>query len=298
MASEEIMFRPPFEANSLLLPVTHGCSHNACAFCTMYKGIAYSEVPLEKIAYDLRLASVYRPRTTRVFLENGDAFTLSGERLAQICEMIRDALPAVKTITMYASINNVATKTDDELARLAELGVDELNIGVESGLDDALMRMRKGYTAEQAIDQLMRLKAAGISYGLNIILGLAGPERRFEHAEATARLLNATQPYLVFTGTTHADAGCELYEWMESGEFVESVIAEYLDEEEALIDALALQDTRLFSLHPSNIVRFDAMLPRDKAEVLAYLRQRRSQMSPAYLDSRPVRFGEGGIMPE
>ena len=66
MASEEIMYRPPFEANSLLLPVTHGCSHNACAFCTMYKTVAYSEVPLEKIAYDLRLASVYRPRTTRV----------------------------------------------------------------------------------------------------------------------------------------------------------------------------------------------------------------------------------------
>ena len=289
------IYRPPFEARSLLLQVTTGCSHNKCSFCTMYRDEPFRVEPLEQIEEDLAEARQYVPNVTRVFLENGDPFALSADRLEQIAAMIHAYLPRVETIAMYASIKNVIGKSDEELRRLRNLGINELNIGVESGLDEALTYMNKGYTSEQAKYELNRLKSAGIDYGANIILGCAGPERRHENAVATAALLNETKPYLIFTGTIHSDPGCPLYEDMQSGRFVESTFGEYLDEEEELLELLDLSDCYLFGLHPSNIVRMHGNLPEDKAAMLELVRKRREELANR-LSERPVRYGEGAVL--
>ena len=138
------IYRPPFEARSLLLQVTAGCSHNRCSFCTMYRDEQFGVEPLEQVEADLQEAREYVPNVTRVFLENGDPFALSADRLEEIAVMVHAYLPKVETIAMYASIKNVIGKTDEELKRLRILGINELNIGVESGLDDALSYMNKG----------------------------------------------------------------------------------------------------------------------------------------------------------
>ena len=289
------IYRPPFEARSLLLQVTTGCSHNRCSFCTMYRDEPFRVEPLDQIEEDLAEARQYVTNVTRVFLENGDPFALSADRLEQIAVMIHAYLPRVETIAMYASIKNVIGKSDEELRRLRNLGINELNIGVESGLDEALSYMNKGYTAAQAKYELNRLKSAGIDYGANIILGCAGPEHRHENAVATAALLNETKPYLIFTGTIHSDPGCPLYEDMQSGRFVESTFGEYLDEEEELLELLDLTDCHLFGLHPSNIVTMHGNLPEDKAAMLELVRKRREELANR-LDERPVRYGEGAVL--
>lgn len=143
-----MIYRPPFEANSLLLQVTVGCSHNSCSFCTMYRDVPYQVSPMEEIEEDLQEASLYVRNITRVFLEGGDAFTLPGERLIEIAERIHYYLPRVKTIAMYANISNIRTKTDEELARMHELKIDELNVGLESGDDEVLRYMNKGYDSK------------------------------------------------------------------------------------------------------------------------------------------------------
>ena len=288
------IYRPPFEARALLLQVTTGCSHNRCSFCTMYRDEQFRMEPLEQIEEDLEEAREYVPGVKRVFLENGDPFALSADRLEQIAVMIQAYLPKVETIAMYASIKNVIGKTDEELRRLRTLGINELNIGVESGLDEALAYMNKGYTAEQAVYELKRLGAAGIVYGANIILGCAGAERRHENAAATAALLNETDPYLIFTGTIHSDPGCPLHEDIQAGRFVESTFGEYLDEEEELLKLLDLTDCYLFGLHPSNIVRMHGNLPEDKEVMLELIRKRRDQLA-GRLNDKPVRYGEGAV---
>ena len=289
------IYRPPFEARSLLLQVTTGCSHNRCSFCTMYRDEPFRVEPLDQIEEDLAEARQYVPNVTRVFLENGDPFALSADRLEQIAVMIHAYLPRVETIAMYASIKNVIGKSDEELRRLRNLGINELNIGVESGLDEALVYMNKGYTSDQAKHELNRLKEAGIDYGANIILGCAGTEHRHENAAATAALLNETKPYLIFTGTIHSDPGCPLYEDMQSGRFVECTFGEYLDEEEELLKLLELTNCYLFGLHPSNIVTMHGNLPEDKAAMLALIRKRREKLANR-LDERPVRYGEGAVI--
>ena len=291
----EVMFRPPFEAASLLLEVTHGCSHNACAFCTMYRGVPFQLEPMERVEECVRTAAVRRPGVKRVFLEHGDASALSAERLIRIAELIHTYLPRVEMIAMYASIKNIASKSDDDLERLREAGIGDLNVGVESGLDEALRWMNKGYTAAQARHELLRLKRAGIPWGANVILGAAGPALRSENAIATAELLSATQPKLIFNGTLHADPGCPLYEAIKSGAFAESTFGEYFDEEETLIERLELDDCVFFGLHPSNVVTMEGRLPQDKDRLLAELRDERDYLR-GRLDRRPVRASEGAII--
>ena len=290
-----ITYRPPFEAGSLLLQATRGCSHNKCAFCTMYRDVPFGIESEEQIREDLIEARGFAPEIERVFLENGDAFCLSADKLKKNAEMIHLYLPKVKTIAMYASINNIKSKSDGELEELRKMGINDLNIGVESGYDPALKYMNKGFDAAQAEFELMRLKAAGIYYGANIIFGVAGAGMEKENAEATAKLLNRTDPYLIFTGTIHTEPGCPLYDEIKAGRFIEGTIGQYLYEEELLLSHLDLSDCYYFGLHPSNVVRMHGYLPEDKEKLLDFVTMGREQFKD-HLNDIPERYGEGGII--
>ena len=296
MHYDGMIYRPPFEARSLLLQVTTGCSHNRCSFCTMYRDTAFHISPLEEVEADLREAAPYAARIHRVFLEGGDAFALSGERLVTIAEMIHRYLPQTEVIAMYASVNNIRTKSDADLVRLHALGIDALNIGVESGDDAALAYLNKGYTAAEAVCQLKRLTDSSIQFGLNVIFGASGRESSEQNALRTAELVNAAQPYLLFTGTIHADPSCPLYEDMRSGMFHECTVREYLREEWLFLSSLQLKDCVYFGLHPANIVPMQGHLPDDRQLLQDYLDEAERQIAEDVLDAVPVRGNEGAVM--
>lgn len=295
MNTTGIVYRPPFEANSLLLQVTTGCSHNKCTFCTMYHDVPFSMCPLEQVEADLDEAALFRPDVKRVFLEHGDPFTMPAERLLKIAELIHQKLPKVETIAMYASIQNIRRKTDAELRRLRDAGINGLDIGVESGLDEALTMMNKGHTAQESIEQLQRLKKAGYDFTLNIILGCAGAELWRENAEATAAMINAAAPRQIFTGTLHAEPGCKLYGEMQSGAFRECTFRQLLDEQELLLSRLDLEECYYFSSHPSNVMPMQGWLPKHKQDMLEAVREMRAYLADR-LDEIPVRGGEGSIL--
>ena len=290
-----IVYRPPYEANSLLLQVTLGCSHNKCTFCYMYPDVQFKVCPMEEVEADIDEATHYCPNVKRVFLEHGDAFVLSAERLLRIADAVHQKLPKVEAIAMYASIKNIKTKTDEELRQLRDAGIHGLDIGVESGLDAALTYMNKGHTAAEAREQLLRLAEAGMDYSFNAILGCGGAELWQENADATADLINAVQPHLLFIGSLHAQPGCRLYQDMRSGAFKECTIGQLLDEQERLIRRLNLKDTYYFGSHPSNLVPMQGRLPDQKQDMIEAVQETREQLR-AHLDEFPVRGGEGSIL--
>ncbi len=290
-----IVYRPPYEAESLLLQVTKGCSHNKCTFCYMYPDVKFSVCPIEEVRTDIAEAAEINPDYERVFLEHGDAFVLSADRLLEIADAIHEKLPKVKTIAMYASIQNIRQKTDDELKKLHDAGIGGLDIGAESGLDEALVYMNKGHTAKEAEEQLKRLTEAGIDYSFNAIIGCAGSDLWKENAEATAELINAVQPHLLFLGTLHAQKGCRLFEDMKNGTFKECTIGQLLDEQEHLIRCLDLKDTIYFGSHPSNLVPMLAKLPKHKDEMIRHIHEMRKHYN-SNLDEIPMRAAEGAIL--
>ncbi|MBQ9624684.1 MAG: radical SAM protein [Clostridia bacterium] len=289
-------YRPPLEASSLLLQVTSGCSHNKCNFCTMYKDVHFSVEPMEQIEEDLKEAAEFYPYVSRIFLENGDPFVLSAAKLLEIAALIHKYLHNIKTISMYASILNVSTKTDDELKQLREAGINDLNIGVENGNDEALAYMQKGYTADEAIKQLARLKNAGFDYGINVIFGGLGGKRYKECADDTAELLNKAQPAFIYTNTMHSEPGCSLHDDLLSGKFIESTVEEYLLEEEQLIEKLDLKNTTFMGVHPSNILPLRGKLPRDKELFLEKLESCRKRTKENILYAPPKHGNEGGVV--
>ena len=290
-----IVYRPPYEANSFLLQVTRGCSHNQCTFCSMYPDVPFAVCPMEEVEADLEEGARYCPDVTRVFLEHGDAFVLSSDRLLAIAEAVHRKLPKVETIAMYASIQNIRTKTDAELRELRACGIHGLDIGVESGLDAALTYMNKGHTAGEAREQLLRLTEAGMDYSFNAILGCGGAELWQENADATADLINAVQPHLLFIGSLHAEPGCRLFQDMKDGVFHECTIGQLLDEQERLIRRLDLNNTYYFGSHPSNLVPMQGRLPEQKQDMIDVIRETREALR-TQLDMFPLRGGEGAVL--
>lgn len=291
-------FRPPYEANSLILQVTTGCSHNACTFCSMYQGVPFATSPMEEILEDLHeVASMhFAPFIKRVFLANGDAFCLSADRLAEIARAIHEILPQVESIGGYARIQNIASKTDAELAHLAELGYADLNIGLESGLDDVLAYMNKGYTVAEAQAEMARLHKAGLTFNLNIINAAAGPERIAEHAAANARAVNEARPTLIFVSPLHVDPGAPLEEKVASGEFRECTLGQYIEEEIAFLEGLELEDCVFFGLHVSNPVPVQGVLPYDKQAMLTRLREGMARIPADKLNETPSKGAEGRLL--
>ena len=295
MHYDGMTFRPPYEAYSLLLQVTRGCSHNACTFCSMYRTTPFSVSPLEEIVEDLAEAARDYTYAQRVFLVNGDAFCLSATELANIADMIHEALPYVESIGCYARIPNVAAKTDEELAMLAAKGYADINIGVESALDDVLSFMNKGYDVACAREQFARLHKAGLSFNLNIINAAAGPERIAEHAAANAALVNEAKPTLIFVSPLHVDPGTPLERLLGEGRFEECTLGQYLEEEIAFLEGLTLDGCVFFGLHVSNPVPVQGLLSRDKDAMLARLRAGMARIPQEVLDSHPTKGAEGRL---
>ncbi|WP_350455491.1 radical SAM protein [Slackia heliotrinireducens] len=289
-------FRPPYEAYSLLLQVTTGCSHNRCTFCSMYSDVPFEVSPIEEIEADLAEVAA-RPRLyTRVFLVNGDAFCLPFEQLVKIAELIHKYLPKVETIGGYASVNNILTKSVDELRKLKDLGYADFNVGLESGSDETLTFMNKGYTLAQARQAFARLNEAGMPFNLNIILAAAGPDRCVDQAIANAEIVNEAKPTLVFVSPLHVDPHTELEEMIEKGQFKECTLRDYVTEEMEFLKRLDVEDCRFFGLHISNPVGVDGMLPQDKDTLLQELQEGLNDYTDWQLNRVPSKGREGLII--
>ena len=287
------VFRPPFEASSMLLEVTEGCSHNGCTFCTMYHGTPFRVSPIDQVEEDLKEVRRHYRSVRRFFLVNADAFALSADRLKEIAQMINRYFPEVETIAMYAQVMNIIHKTDDELKELRALKINELNIGIESGMDSVLKHLNKGFTLDEATTQLKRLNKAGIDFSANIIIGAAGMEQSIENAVASAKLTNEVKPYLIFLATMHVDFGSELWNEMTAGTYVENTLGQSIKEEIAFLENLELDGTAFFGLHTSNVIPVAGTLPQDKQALLDELKNGMAKYSEEVLNSRPEKGNEG-----
>lgn len=208
------VYRPPMEAETFLIPVTEGCTHNSCCFCNMYKDVRFRVLPLTSIekflSETMKEYARFMDQLERVYLVGADPFVLSADKQENIINLIRKYYPKVQVITMYASVRNISIKTDEELKRLADLGVNDLYVGIETGSTTSLTYLNKGNTAEEAKEQCLRLNAVGIRHRDMMMFGAAGKRNLLQEAEESAKLENATKPDMVILTTMSIFPGTEL----------------------------------------------------------------------------------------
>ena len=279
------IWRPPYEADSLLLQATAGCTHHACKFCTLYEDLPFRfrMSPLEEVEADLQEAQLWGtdpmarlsarlqglpgpqgPR--RVFLVGANPFALQARRLEEIAGLIRRYLPAVETIGCFARVTDVGRKSGEELRRLRSLGYDGLTIGVETGDEEALAFMNKGYGARDIVEQAARLDGAGVSYSFFYLAGISGAGRGREGAARSAEVFNRTRPKRVGSSMLTVFPNSALYREIQAGNWREESELEKLEEVRTLIESLSIP-TRFETAGASNLVHIRGDLPEDRARL-------------------------------
>jgi radical SAM superfamily enzyme YgiQ (UPF0313 family) len=266
------VIRPPSEAESLILQVTYGCSHNTCDFCGTYLEKPFRVRPYGEVAEDVRnLPSWYKRECTRVFLADGDAVVLPRRRLLEILTLLHVELPALERVSSYANALSLLGKTVEQLREIREAGLDLVYLGLESGDEQTLAEMHKGVTVAQQIEACRRAKEAGIALSLTCILGLAGPERSLEHARATGEALSAIDPEYIGVLSLIVVPGTPVAQRVASGELELLDPLAMLRELREMIAATEVTDALFRSNHASNYLPVGGRLPRDKPKMLAAL---------------------------
>lgn len=279
----EPVFRPPSEAHSLILPVTNGCSWNACTFCEMYtqeqkKFRARDEA---QVLEEIRLTGE-RMIVQRVFLADGDALVLPTRRLLTILRAIREHMPEVERVSSYCLPRNLRKKSVDELRELADAGLHMAYVGCESGDDEVLARVNKGETFESSLSALDKLGQAGISRSVMILNGLGGVTLSEQHADNSARLMNEAQPEFLSTLVVSFPQGEARFR-EGFADFQALNQQQLFVEVERLLSGLELRDTVFRSDHASNYLVLKGNLGADKARLLDQVRQAIAQPQQAGL---------------
>ncbi len=265
---EGIIIRPPSEAQSIILQVTVGCSHNKCTFCGTYKGVRFRIKDEETILEDILTASRLFPFLTRVFLCDGDALIIPQERLLWILEMIRRHLPWVRRVGLYGNGKSILRKSVDELAALRDFGLGIVYLGVESGDRQTLEAIRKGISPERLRDAALRLHETGITLSVTVLLGIAGRERSMEHACATGQLLSEMDPHYVGALTLMILPNTPLGEDYRRGVFQMLSQREILRELREMLFHTHLSRGLFLSNHASNYLPLKVKLPGGKDQAL------------------------------
>jgi len=268
MHYEGSCIRPPPEADSILLQVTLGCSHNKCTFCGTFKDKPFRIKDDNTILSDILFASKHMRRQDRVFLMDGDALIIPQKKLIWILERLKEHVPWVKRVGAYANVKSIRTKSPQELSELQENRLGMLYLGVETGDDEIRKKIHKGSTAQQCLEAGKKVKNAGMELTVTVLLGIGGKERSTDHARLTGELISAIDPNYASALTLILIPGTPLWEEYERGDFELPDERGLLIEMKEMIAHTNLTWGLFSSNHASNYLPVRAWLPRDKQHVL------------------------------
>ena len=269
MRYEGNIFRPFSEANSYLLQCTVGCSHNQCTFCGMYKDKKYRERSLKEIMEDIAMAKDHYNDLEKVFLCDGDAIALETDMLLTILKKLYQTFPSLRHVGSYVGPQSTLSKSMEELKVLRAAGLTKAYIGVETGDDELLKKVKKGVGYDQMLEAGRNLVVADINLSAMVLLGLAGKgEASKRHALATAKICNEMKPQYLAALTVTPVPGTALYRQVERGEFELLDPFETLEEMKQIFENITADNMKFVGTHSSNYLSITGALQKDKQKMI------------------------------
>jgi radical SAM superfamily enzyme YgiQ (UPF0313 family) len=261
-------FRPPSEAESLLLRVTRGCPWNRCTFCSMYKHSKFEIRELKEVLGDIELAKeLYGERVQTVFIGDSNSLVVKTDMLLEILRALYEAFPRIERVTSYARAKTLAKKPLSELEQLRNGGLTRLHVGLETGDSALLLDIQKGATPEEMIEGGKKAKLAGFEYSLYVLLGIGGEEKWEQHARGTAEVLNGIDPDFIRVRTFVPQPDSQLYDAMLEGRFTSPSPETILKETRLLLQELRVT-SQFLSDHVSNLLPLHGKLPEEKERMI------------------------------
>jgi radical SAM superfamily enzyme YgiQ (UPF0313 family) len=268
MHYEGVIIRPPSEANSVLLQVTVGCSHNKCTFCGTYKGERFRIKDQAIIEADLRYAAGNLSFLRRLFVTDGDALILPQAKLVWLLTRLREEMPWLTRVGLYGNAKSILRKTQEELEELRELGLGIVYLGLESGDAEVLREIKKGVSPERMIEAGTKVREAGLKLSVTALLGIAGRERSLTHAQATGAVLTAMDPNYVGVLTLMILPNTELGQKVKEGRFDLLTQPELLLELREMLFHTHMTRGIFLSNHASNYLPLKVRMPAGKNQGL------------------------------
>ena len=269
---EGTLYRPPSEADSLILQATIGCSYNECAFCAMYREKRFRVRPLDELLAEIDWArEQLGGQVGKVFLADGDALVAKPKFLLGILEALRAAFPRLRRVSCYASPQALQIRSVEQMAELREAGLTQYYLGIESGHDTVVERLTKGVDAQEMIRVALKAQEAGVKLSTMILLGAGGRELSAEHARESARVVSAIGPRFVSTLVMTPVEGTPLGDADGRGEVDHLDPVELAAELREFIAHLELDGSIFRSNHASNYLNLAGTFPKDKAQLLETL---------------------------
>jgi len=283
MNYEGMIYRPPSEADSLILQVTVGCSYNRCTFCGAYQGKSFRIKKWDEIREDIDEAASHGMEIRRVFLADGDALILPQADLIRILDTMKGRFRGLERVGVYANARDILHKKVEELVSLREGGLRILYLGLESGNPEVLKRIKKNATTDQMIRAARRVKESGIQLSVTVILGIGSTEKSLAHAEDTGKVLTEMDPDYVGALSLMIVPGTPIEEEIDTGKRVLPTPFGMIEELERMIDVFHCTSCFFASNHASNYLPIRLRLPEEKEKGLRMIRDVLKKKDPALL---------------
>ena len=287
----------PSEAYSLLR-INRGCGWNKCRFCGFYRDVPFSirraedvkDIDLIKYWWmSFREAAPGRPsprglrgllhglslgaeRHGSVFFQDGNSLLMPPDQLTDVLEYLNAAFPQIQRITTYARSDTINRLKPERLQRYAQLKLNRFHIGLETGNDEILKRMRKGVTKQAQIEAGIKAKAAGIEINEFYMPGMGGREYARQSALDTADVMNQVNPDFIRIRSMALAENLEMYEDYETGLLTRPNDVETIGEIRLFLENLHGITSWVDSDHILNILlELKGRLPQDKDRMLALI---------------------------
>ncbi|HKL42739.1 MAG TPA: radical SAM protein [Clostridia bacterium] len=272
MDYEGSIYRPPSEGRSLILQITVGCSHNKCTFCSMYKDKCFRVKSLDRVLNDLESARNKYHSIRRIFLADGDALILKSELLFQILEKISVLFPECERVSAYATPKAILLKTPEVLEELYNKGLKLLYMGIESGSNEVLKKVKKGSDAKEIVEAGKKIMGTNLKLSVTLISGLGGTELWRKHAISSAKVVSLINPDYLSLLTLMVDPDTEIWQQIQKNEMTVMAPEEILLETYEFIKKLELKSCIFRSNHASNYIGLKGTLNQDKDKLLKELK--------------------------
>jgi radical SAM superfamily enzyme YgiQ (UPF0313 family) len=282
MKYEGSIYRPPSEANSLILQVAVGCSYNGCTFCHSFQDKAFRIKSFKEIKEDIDEICSYG-QIPRVFLADGDALIIPQPDLVRILRYLKEKILGLERVGIYANAVDVLKKSVEELRELKELGLGIIYLGLESGNGEVLKRIKKNASADQMIRAAKRVKEAGILLSVTVLLGIGGVELSHEHAQDTGKVLTEMDPEYVGALSLMIVPGTPIDEELRSGRLVLPTPFELIQELGTMIANCQLTNCFFASNHASNYLPLRVQMPAEKEKALELINNVLKRKDPELL---------------
>ena len=286
MHYEGNIIRPPSEANSIILQVTVGCTHNKCSFCGTYRNELFRLKDEKLLEESLEFAAHHCKRQNRIFLADGDVLSLPQVKLLDIFSRIREKLPWVNRISLYGNAKNILRKSPEDLKQLKDLGLARVYMGLESGHDPTLLAINKGVDAESLVKAGRLIRNGGLFLSVTVLLGIGGKADSEPHAIATGRVISAMKPSQVGVLTLMLLPTTPLHDMAREGSFDLPDATGLLRELYLIVENIDLDRVQFQSNHASNYLPINCRLPRDRNKVLNAIEMAingKTSLKPEYL---------------